>query len=243
MILYRKLKTELIILQIYFPFNIEAGTLTASVTVSSGEDPDPNAICLGIQNVQNNRADVLFGAGIPGVIYKVSIILSILGDTYVESAHLAISDDWADYLPNQYVPVPPTITLPELYGELILRSALYPIDGPTHKESAILALNSVRVRTDILLAYPTRDKESAVFTLNSIRVFSNTVQASFLEKESALFVLDSITVKSAILGDTTEKESALLDVNSITVKTEPNGFMVDKESATLAINSITVTTV
>jgi len=243
MITYRKLKTEQIIIQVYFPFSIEGGLITAEVDVSSGVDANPNNICLGAQNVQNNRADILFDAGIPGVIYKVFITLSILGDTYVESFFLAIGEDWTDYLPGEYVPIPPTVVLPELYGELFLRSALYPIESEPETESAILALESIVVDTIVITGSVADTIESAQLTLNSIEVYLSTVMGETIDTESAILDLLEIEVKSAILGDTTDTEEALMDLEEIVVKTEPNGSTEQTESAMLALNTISVTTV
>lgn len=243
MITYRKLKTEQIILQVYFPFNIEAGTVTVSVEVSSGTDANPDNICLGPQNLQNNRADILFDGGIPGVVYKVYVTLSILGDTYVEAFYIAIGNDWTDYLPGEFVPIPPTVVLPELYGELFLRSGLYPIDTVPETESAILAVNSIDVETIVTLGFGQPDTESAMMTLNSIEVYLSTIEGEFTDTEKALMALNSIKVKSAIMGDTTETEKALMVLNSITVKTEPNGSTEQTESAMLELKGITVVTV
>lgn len=245
MITYRKLKTEQIIIQVYFPFSIEGGLITAAVEVSSGVDANPNSICLGVQNLQNNRADILFAAGIPGVIYKVFITLSILGDTYVESFYLAIGDDCTDYIPGEYVPIPASAVdvLPELYGELFLRSGLYPLRAPANTESALLAINSIEVDTIIFLGYAPPEAESAILTLNSINVYSPVAQGEIEQTESALLNLNSITVKYAILGENTETEEALLTLNEIVVKTEPSGSTKQTESAMLALNNITVVTV
>lgn len=243
MITYRKLKTEQIIIQVYFPFSIEGGLITVAVAVSSGVDANPNNICLGAQNVQNNRADILFDAGIPGVIYQVFVTLSILGDTYVESFYLAIGQDWTDYLPGEYVPIPPTVMLPELYGELFLRSALYPIESEPETESAILALESIVVDTIVITGSAADTIESAQLTLNSIEVYLSTVMGETIDTESAILDLLEIEVKSAILGDTTETEEALMALEEIVVKTEPNGSTEQTESAMLALNTISVNTV
>jgi len=242
MITYKKLKTEQVILQVYFPFDITGGIVTVDVIVSSGIDATPNNLCQGPQNLQNNRADILFSGGIPGVIYKVFVTLTILDDVYVDTFYLAIGDDWTDYLPGEFVPIPPTVVLPELYGELFLRSSLYPIRAPVDTEFAVLDINSIEVATIVTPGFAQADTEFAMIALNSIEVYLSTVSGHFTDTESAVLELNSIEIRSAILGSTTETEDALVDLDEIVVKTEPNGFTKQTESAMLSLNTIMVNT-
>lgn len=240
--IFKKLKTEIIIVQVYYPFQIVGNIVTVDVVVKSGEDPNPGLISLGPQNSQGCRVDLAFSGGLPGVVYEVFVNISIAGDLLTQSFLLAVDSDYADTSPDEYVPVDPVVVLPELSAELALRSTLYPIEGPREYEGAMLTFNSIDVVLEVITGTGFSGYENAMLAMNSIDVWNSVISGENQEYEDALLVLNSIEVRHAILGDMEDFEDALLELTDIVVKTEPNGSDTLHEDAMLTLNSITVET-